>query len=82
VTRVGATGHGMLTCYTPMSLWRTMPRSRCSLAVQPEGDDIVQECRDADGTLRQWCFTEITDGPFRWLAVSPRTTDSPGSCGT
>jgi hypothetical protein len=32
------------------------------------GDDIVQEYQDDDGTLWQWCFTEITSDSFRWIA--------------
>ena len=31
-------------------------------------DDIVQEYRDDDGTLWQWCFTEITSDSFHWIA--------------
>ena len=33
-----------------------------------QGDDIVQEYRDDDGTLWQWRFTEIASDSFRWLA--------------
>ena len=33
-----------------------------------QGDDIVQEYRDDDGTLWQWRFTEITSDSFRWIA--------------
>ena len=33
-----------------------------------QGDDIVQEYRDDDGTLWQWCFTEITSESFHWIA--------------
>jgi len=33
-----------------------------------QGDDIVQEYRDDDGTLWQWRFTDITSGSFRWIA--------------
>jgi hypothetical protein len=36
------------------------------------GDDIVQEYRDDEGTRWQWCFTEITDDSFRWLARESR----------
>ncbi len=32
------------------------------------GDDVVQEYRDDDGTLWQWCFTEITHDSFHWIA--------------
>ncbi len=34
----------------------------------PRGDDIVQEYREADGTLWQWLFTDITPDAFRWVA--------------
>jgi hypothetical protein len=33
-----------------------------------QGDDIVQEYVDEDGSLWQWCFTKITDDSFHWLA--------------
>lgn len=33
-----------------------------------EGEDIVQEYRDDDGVLWQWCFTEITENSFLWIA--------------
>ena len=33
-----------------------------------QGDDIVQEYRDDDGTLWQWRFTEITSDSFRWIS--------------
>jgi len=35
-----------------------------------DGDDILQEYRDEDGSLWQWCFTEIEDDAFRWIARS------------
>ena len=35
-----------------------------------DGDDILQEYRDEDGALWQWCFTEITDDSFHWIARS------------
>ena len=33
-----------------------------------DGDDILQEYRDEDGSLWQWCFTEITNESFHWIA--------------
>lgn len=32
------------------------------------GDDIVQEYRDANGTIVQWCFTEIEANSFHWIS--------------
>jgi len=32
------------------------------------GDDIVQEYRDAAGTICQWCFTEIEANSFHWIS--------------
>jgi hypothetical protein len=32
------------------------------------GKDIVQEYRNAEGGLTQWCFTEITAESFHWLS--------------
>jgi hypothetical protein len=40
------------------------------LTGRQEGEDIVQEYQDDDGTRWQWCFTEIRDRSFRWLARS------------
>jgi hypothetical protein len=37
-------------------------RGRC------EGEDIVQDYRDDEGTLWQWSFTEITKDSFLWIA--------------
>jgi hypothetical protein len=31
------------------------------------GEDIVQEYREEDGTLCQWCFVEIADSSFHWI---------------
>ncbi|MBN1440754.1 MAG: hypothetical protein JW929_15210 [Anaerolineales bacterium] len=31
------------------------------------GDDIVQEYQSEDGTINQWCFTEITKDSFHWV---------------
>lgn len=33
-----------------------------------QGDDIVQEYSDDDGTLWQWRFSEITSESFHWIA--------------
>ncbi len=33
-----------------------------------QGEDIVQEYRDDDGTRWQWRFTDITSDSFRWIA--------------
>lgn len=33
-----------------------------------QGDDIVQQYQDDEGKLWQWCFTEIKDDSFHWLA--------------
>jgi len=32
------------------------------------GADIVQEYRDANGTIGQWCFTEIEPNSFHWIS--------------
>ena len=32
------------------------------------GSDIVQEYRNADGTICQWCFFEITANSFHWVS--------------
>ncbi|WOH50478.1 hypothetical protein [Bradyrhizobium sp. sBnM-33] len=37
------------------------------------GDDIVQEYRDASGTICQWCFTEIEANSLHW--ISRESTD-------
>ncbi|NOJ46545.1 hypothetical protein [Bradyrhizobium archetypum] len=37
------------------------------------GDDIVQEYRDAAGTICQWCFTEIEANSLHW--ISRESTD-------
>lgn len=31
------------------------------------GEDIIQEYRQPDGLLCQWCFTEITPDSFHWI---------------
>lgn len=33
-----------------------------------DGQDVVQEYRDDEGTLCQWLFTDITQDSFRWVA--------------
>lgn len=38
-----------------------------------DGDDIVQEYRDAAGAVCQWCFTEIQLDSFHW--ISRESTD-------
>ncbi|MBV9461912.1 MAG: hypothetical protein JO141_30950 [Bradyrhizobium sp.] len=35
---------------------------------QQVGADIVQEYRDANGTIGQWCFTEIETNSFHWIS--------------
>ena len=37
------------------------------------GADIVQDYRDAAGTICQWCFTEIEENSFHW--ISRESTD-------
>jgi hypothetical protein len=36
------------------------------------GADIVQEYREADGTICQWCFTEITADSLHWVGRESR----------
>lgn len=35
---------------------------------QQVGADIVQEYRDAGGTIGQWCFVEIEANSFHWIS--------------
>jgi hypothetical protein len=36
------------------------------LTGRKDGNDIVQEGRDANGALHRWTFSEVTDRSFRW----------------
>jgi hypothetical protein len=40
----------------------------------PVGSDILQEYRDAQGTICQWCFVDIAPDSFRW--ISRESTDN------
>lgn len=42
------------------------------LVAQKEGDDIIQNGRDTDGSLMRWGFTHIIDASARWYGERSR----------
>jgi hypothetical protein len=54
--------HWHIIWFDPLTQYNTRMTGR------KVGDDIVQECRLEDGSLRQWIFTEIARDSFHWIS--------------
>jgi hypothetical protein len=49
--------------------WIDPVRQSCNQMIGRQvGVDIVQEYRDGQGTICQWCFTEIDSNSFHWIS--------------
>jgi hypothetical protein len=42
------------------------------LVARPDGDGILLEGTEADGTLDRWTFTEITPNSFTWMGYGSK----------
>jgi hypothetical protein len=42
------------------------------LTAHKEGDAIVQVGHDPDGTMRRWCFVDMTANSFRWTGEASK----------
>jgi hypothetical protein len=50
----------------------SVSRAVVHLVARPDGDGIVLEGTEADGTLDRWMFTEITPESFTWLGYESK----------